>query len=761
MRITRLRLRNYRVFAGDHELEMPPGLVGIYGPNGAGKSSLVEAIPFALFGSSRTSNDQVRTAGVDDECVVEVELEHESHLYSIRRRISGVNHTVRAQAHADGELVADGARDTNRYVRSTLGIDDAAFRASVFAEQKQLAAFAGTTPAKRRDLVLRLLGITPLDAARDAARRDARTSYADLERLRALLPDLDSLRTAATDAMAGAAAARLDAERARTAMDERRRQLGQARRAHEELAVRASEHEALVTEGREVRRQHNLLDGRVQTLESELAGLADAETRGRACQAEAGGLEELEARIRALEDIERAETALAAVEGATVPEPGEVDEAGLADRQRSAATAQADLQAHRALTEEVRRLRDRSRDSSPDVSALSGESDCPLCGQGLGSAFEAVRDHRHRELADAEARLAELQAAEATLTKTARSTAASAREAEALVADRRRRRVAWERNREHQILVQRTLEDALSRLDGPRPVVERTELVAEAQRRRQAGAEHQRLLGLLERAPRARAELSDLLEDQKSLGGRLTTLREKVRSLAFSTADLTGACHARELAETAQDEADQAARRSELAATRAEAHAEGASQRLVSAQEQHDQLAVLEDQALHLGRLADLLSEFRNQLVGMVGPRLSRQAASLFSELTDAEYDELRVDPETYGIEIHDQGVAYDLDRFSGSESDLASLALRVAISEHLCFQSGGQIGLLVLDEVFGPLDADRKDRMLRALERLKGRFRQVLVVTHDDDIKDRLPNAIEVTKLPGRRARVGVAGLG
>ncbi len=49
------------------------------------------------------------------------------------------------------------------------------------------------------------------------------------------------------------------------------------------------------------------------------------------------------------------------------------------------------------------------------------------------------------------------------------------------------------------------------------------------------------------------------------------------------------------------------------------------------------------------------------------------------------------------------------------------ALALRVAISEHLCFQSGGQIGLLVLDEVFGPLDADRKDRMLRALERLRG----------------------------------------
>ena len=60
-----------------------------------------------------------------------------------------------------------------RYLHAILGMDDAAFRASVFAEQKQVAAFSNQTPAKRRELVLRLLGITPLDTARDEARRDA------------------------------------------------------------------------------------------------------------------------------------------------------------------------------------------------------------------------------------------------------------------------------------------------------------------------------------------------------------------------------------------------------------------------------------------------------------------------------------------------------------------------------------------------------------------------------------------------------------
>ncbi len=55
MRITRLYLRNYRVYEGPIELELPPGLVGIYGPNGAGKSALVESILWTLWGKTRTT----------------------------------------------------------------------------------------------------------------------------------------------------------------------------------------------------------------------------------------------------------------------------------------------------------------------------------------------------------------------------------------------------------------------------------------------------------------------------------------------------------------------------------------------------------------------------------------------------------------------------------------------------------------------------------------------------------------------------------
>nr|MDQ6911109.1 SMC family ATPase [Actinomycetota bacterium] len=279
MRITRLHLRNYRVYEDPVDLEFPPGLVGIYGPNGSGKSLLVEAIRWTLYGRSRTPNDEVRTAEVSSDCVTEVEFEHEGHLYVVRRVISGAGAQVKASADSDGYQVAEGARDTTRYVHSILGMDDGAFRASVFAEQKQLAAFSEQAPGERRRLVLQLLGITPLDSARDRARKDARESQDHFERLRSVLPDIESLRTelnALEDAQAVALAASeqhdADAGASRSAFEV-------AARRHDELDVLRQEHDRLVAEAKSVANDRDRSAATVAKLTTELAELARAAER--------------------------------------------------------------------------------------------------------------------------------------------------------------------------------------------------------------------------------------------------------------------------------------------------------------------------------------------------------------------------------------------------------------------------------------------------------------------------------------------------
>jgi DNA repair exonuclease SbcCD ATPase subunit len=148
-----------------------------------------------------------------------------------------------------------------------------------------------------------------------------------------------------------------------------------------------------------------------------------------------------------------------------------------------------------------------------------------------------------------------------------------------------------------------------------------------------------------------------------------------------------------------------------------------------------------------------LLEGFRTFLYGRIMPQLSQDAEALFRELTNHEYEDLMIDEETLAIQIADGARYFPVERFSGSEADLANLALRVAISMHLSRMSGADVGMMVLDEVLGGLDAERKDLFVQTIGRLAGRFHQVFVITHAEQVKDQFGASIEVRKTGRRRS--------
>ncbi len=405
MRITRLSLERFRVYEDRLDLEVPAGLVGIYGANGSGKSVLLDAIRFALYGKSRTGNDEIRTSGTNGDCVAEVEFEHEGHLYLVRRTLTGSSTTVKAEAHWNGQQVAEGVRDVTAYVHSVLGMDDAAFRASVFAEQKQVAAFSGQSPQKRRELVLRLLGITPLDKARDAARADAREARADHERLSNRLPNLDELdeqlvaATSTAEEVAGRVAeavAAFDATAAAVeAAEQETERLDDVRRTYDDLVTQGKAAKAVVTDA----------DARLGELAEEAKALEVADERLAELRPLAEGIDELEARIRLLDAVESARAALA-----DLPDPGErPDEPDEAAVDLARVAAEAAAAAASSIEGEIKSLEAelvRARDVAERSTGLSPDEDCPVCGQALGDALEQVQAHRTAEVVAAEERLA-------------------------------------------------------------------------------------------------------------------------------------------------------------------------------------------------------------------------------------------------------------------------------------------------------------------------------------------------------------------
>ena len=114
--------------------------------------------------------------------------------------------------------------------------------------------------------------------------------------------------------------------------------------------------------------------------------------------------------------------------------------------------------------------------------------------------------------------------------------------------------------------------------------------------------------------------------------------------------------------------------------------------------------------------------------------------------MSDNRYEDLELD-ENYEIYICDQGEKFPMSRFSGGETDLANLCLRIAIS--LLISESSRIGFsfIILDEIFGSQDMVRKENILNALARLRNRFAQIFLITHIEDIKDSVENLVCVTE--------------
>jgi DNA repair protein SbcC/Rad50 len=70
---------------------------------------------------------------------------------------------------------------------------------------------------------------------------------------------------------------------------------------------------------------------------------------------------------------------------------------------------------------------------------------------------------------------------------------------------------------------------------------------------------------------------------------------------------------------------------------------------------------------------------------------------------------------------------------------------LRLAISQMIADRSGQPFSLLVLDEVFGSLDAARRDNVLELLHRLDDRFEQVILITHIESVREGVDRVITV----------------
>lgn len=100
---------------------------------------------------------------------------------------------------------------------------------------------------------------------------------------------------------------------------------------------------------------------------------------------------------------------------------------------------------------------------------------------------------------------------------------------------------------------------------------------------------------------------------------------------------------------------------------------------------------------------------------------------------------------ETLDIIVSDQQGERPYEDWSGGERLRVDLAVRIALGRMLAARTGAKIETLVLDEVCAPLDESGEEALIDCIARLQESFGCILLITHRESLRDRLPQQISV----------------
>ena len=105
---------------------------------------------------------------------------------------------------------------------------------------------------------------------------------------------------------------------------------------------------------------------------------------------------------------------------------------------------------------------------------------------------------------------------------------------------------------------------------------------------------------------------------------------------------------------------------------------------------------------------------------------------------------------ETLDLVVRKDGMVQSFSSLSGGEQFRIAIALRIALSEISCRHGGSQLDFILLDEVNSPLDRSGTESLfVNVIKALEERYK-VLVVTHNDLLKEKFDHIINVTKVNG-----------
>ena len=793
MRISFLELKNYRRFRS-LRIQFPDGIIGILGLNGVGKSTIIEAIAWALFGNVdevvRTGKDSIRRTGVPsaDTCAVTLEFELGGTEYKVHREMGGRSLGMKAELRTKDKVLAEDDKPVKRMVEKLIGMDHKSFFTSVFAIQKELNALQNIAAGERKKVVLRMLRIDGLDNILTNIRADKNRSIARVQGAEKTLIDEDGRdrEQVLSEKLPVLVAAREDASRRLGDAEKTERQAMlevealKARRDELKKDVDAYFSTSSDLKGRqsaseELRKRERSIDARIVETNAKLQRLPDLErqeedwrtisTRREALEGEKVkserarmiGLEisaDQKEEARRLDELQSLRTSLGSSDD-LVNIIEDTDKAR-AECQSSRAEISGRIGGLKAQIAERRDAASKDRIKLEEIRLAGKDGICPTCERTLEDSYELLVTKLEES-----SRLAEKVASDAisAITILESELKAVTNKEEAL----KKRRTSLDKDIQRLKQQETSLEAKEGELARLRSKISQRKLelqqhgdikysdqeyakvVSEHARLKSLHEEYVELKSLKNQSEHYHRDLGDVRERMKKTGAEEALLRAIVTQLEpkknlheFTVKDLDQKMvilnSAKDVVRKLSSTKDKS--ESELEKTKKDLDDIARVRKSIEDDRRTgDDLALLEE----------VVVNFKDHLIGRIVPALSELTSKGLESMSGGRYPRVELS-EDYEMQIEDQGVMYPVDRFSGGEADLANLSLRLAISRIIADRTGANpINFLILDEIFGSQDPNRKRSVMAALTRLSSQFRQIFLITHIEDIKDLMNNVIRV----------------
>ncbi|WP_072805567.1 AAA family ATPase [Rhodococcoides yunnanense] len=170
----------------------------------------------------------------------------------------------------------------------------------------------------------------------------------------------------------------------------------------------------------------------------------------------------------------------------------------------------------------------------------------------------------------------------------------------------------------------------------------------------------------------------------------------------------------------------------------------------------HDELAALADVVAGRGQNSRKMS-LRSYVLASRLEDVAESASIRLHRMSSGRYEFVHSDEAEsrgrrggLGLDIRDDytGVVRSAKTLSGGESFLASLALALGLADVVAAESGGVVlDTMFIDEGFGTLDADTLESVMGVLDELRAGGRVVGIVSHVDEMRQRIPSRLHVVR--------------